>query len=96
MEEALKWGEPSFLTKGGSTIRIDWKERTPEYYYIYFNCNTKLVETFRVLYRDELHFEGNRGIVLNTKALIPRKKIKHCIALALNYKSLKHLDLLGE
>ena len=26
-EETLKWGEPSYLTKGGSTIRMDWKTR---------------------------------------------------------------------
>lgn len=25
LEETLKWGEPSYLTKSGSTIRIDWK-----------------------------------------------------------------------
>jgi hypothetical protein len=27
MEETLKWGEPSFVTKNGSTIRMDWKEK---------------------------------------------------------------------
>ncbi len=29
LEETLKWGEPSFLTKTGSTLRIDWKKRLP-------------------------------------------------------------------
>lgn len=27
LEETLKWGEPSFLTKHGSTLRMDWKEK---------------------------------------------------------------------
>lgn len=27
VEETLKWGEPSYLTKKGSTIRIDWKAK---------------------------------------------------------------------
>lgn len=27
LQETLKWGEPSYLTKGGSTIRIDWKNQ---------------------------------------------------------------------
>lgn len=27
IEETLKWGEPSYLAKKGSTIRIDWKEK---------------------------------------------------------------------
>ncbi len=96
LEEALKWGEPSFLSRGGSTIRIDWKERTPENYYMYFNCQSKLVETFRELYKDELRFEGKRAIIFDVNQDIPREKIKHCVSLALRYKSLKHLDLLGE
>lgn len=29
LEETLKWGEPSYLSKYGSTIRIDWKEKNP-------------------------------------------------------------------
>ena len=24
LEETLKWGEPSYLTKHGSTVRMDW------------------------------------------------------------------------
>ena len=29
LEETLKWDEPSFLTKNGSTLRMDWKKRHP-------------------------------------------------------------------
>ena len=47
LEETLKWGEPSYLAKKGSTIRIDWKPKTPDQYAIYFKCTSKLVETFR-------------------------------------------------
>ena len=31
-EETLKWGEPSYLTKDGSTIRMDWKARASDRY----------------------------------------------------------------
>ena len=37
VEETLKWGEPSYLTKNGSTIRVDWKESSPDKYALYFN-----------------------------------------------------------
>jgi hypothetical protein len=30
LEETLKWGEPSFVTKNGSTLRMDWKEKKPD------------------------------------------------------------------
>ena len=32
IEETLKWNEPSFLTKNGSTLRMDWKAKTPNQY----------------------------------------------------------------
>ncbi len=28
--ETLKWGEPSYLAKNGSAVRIDWKPKSPD------------------------------------------------------------------
>ena len=95
LEETLKWGEPSYLTKGGSTIRIDWKPSSPNKYAMYFNCQSKLVDTFKELYHDTLSFDGNRAIVLNAGAGIPVDELKHCVSLALTYHRIKHLPLLG-
>lgn len=53
LEETLKWGEPSYLTKHGSTIRMDWKTKTPEQFAIYFKCTSKLVPTFKTIYKPE-------------------------------------------
>ena len=64
VEETLKWGEPSYITKGGSTIRMGWKEKTPGQYAIYFNCNSSLVETFKAVYGEVFTFEGKRATVL--------------------------------
>jgi len=44
LEETLKWGEPAYLTKIGSTIRMDWKQSSPQQYALYFHCKTRLVE----------------------------------------------------
>ncbi|MGB3368970.1 MAG: DUF1801 domain-containing protein [Acidaminobacteraceae bacterium] len=96
VEETLKWGEASYKVKGGSPIRIDWKSKTPENYYIFFNCKTKLVETFREIYSDDLCFQGNRAIVLKVDENLPEKSIRHCLSLAMKYKLLKDLPLLGE
>ena len=65
VEETLKWGEPSYVSKGGSPIRMDWKDKSPHQYAMYFHCKTKLVQTFKELYRDKFKFEGNRAIVFN-------------------------------
>jgi hypothetical protein len=95
VEENLKWGEPSFQTRGGSPVRMDWKPRFPQKYFLFFHCQTKLVDTFRELYSDTLEFEGNRAIVLYVDQELPEKTIKHCLQLAMTYKSIKHLPLLG-
>lgn len=95
IEETLKWGEPSYLNKGGSTIRIAWKAKSPNQFAMYFNCKSLLVETFRELYRDILKFEGNRAIVFTPNQTIPVAPLQHCIELALSYHSRKHKPLLG-
>jgi len=95
LEETLKWGEPSYVSRIGSTVRIDWKEKSPQQYAMYFHCGTKLVATFRELYRDELRFEGNRAIVFDLEARVDADAIRHCITLALRYHKVKHLPLLG-
>jgi hypothetical protein len=95
LEETLKWGEPSYLTKNGSTIRIAWKKTTPNQYFMYFHCKTKLVDTFKELYSDIFIFEGNRAIIFNENNEIPIKELKHCISLSLTYHLRKHLPLLG-
>jgi hypothetical protein len=95
MEETTKWGEPSYIVKGGSTVRMDWKSKTPSQYALYFHCQTKLVDTFKELYSDKLKFEGNRAIVFTVTDKVPVDEIKHCIALSLTYHSRKKLPMLG-
>ena len=88
IEEALKWGEPSFLTiktGSGSTIRLDWKAKTPENYYLFFNCKTKLVATFKEIYGPLFSYQGNRALVFNFKDNLPIAELKDCIYKALTY-----------
>ena len=92
LEETLKWGQPSYLTRetgSGSTIRIDRVKPGPgedrERYGLYVHCQTTLVSTFRELYRDELSFGGNRSILLDAGRPLPKAALRHCIALALTY-----------
>lgn len=95
LEETLKWGEPSYLTKHGSTVRIDWKSKKPEQYAVYFKCTSKLVNTFKEVYDDTFNYETTRAIVFKLDDDIPTKELKHCISLALTYHKVKHLPRLG-
>lgn len=95
IEETLKWGEPSYLVKKGSTIRMDWKKTKPNQYAIYFKCTSKLVPTFREFYSDFFTFENNRAILFNMTDVLPKQELKQCIKLALTYHKVKHLPFLG-
>lgn len=93
--ETLKWGEPSYISNIGSTIRFDWKAKYPGQYCVYFNCKTSLVETFKEVYGDIFTYEGNRAIIFQIDQTLPLKELAHCISMSLRYKKIKHLDLLG-
>ncbi len=95
LEETLKWGEPSYLTKHGSTLRMDWKEKTPDQFAVYFKCTSLLVPTFKTIYKHQFTFESNRAIVFKLDDQIPEAELKHCISLALTYHKVKKLPLLG-
>ncbi len=95
LEETLKWGEPSYIVKKGSTIRIDWKEKNPDQYAMYFKCTSKLVETFKNVYKDTFVYEKNRAIIFQLNDTIPTPELKQCIAAALTYHSIKQLPFLG-
>lgn len=95
IEETLKWGEPSYLTKHGRTIRMDWKPGKPDEYAIYFKCTSKLVTTFKKVYKDLFRYEGNRAIIFQIKTPIPEEELKKCITAGLTYHKVKQLPRLG-
>ena len=88
LEEALRWGQPSYLTPetgSGSTIRIDHIRNEPRKYAMYFICTSGLIEDFKELYEDELKFVGNRSIVFSVGDRLPEAALRHCVSLALTY-----------
>jgi len=86
LEEALKWGQPSYLTAetgSGSTIRID-RVKQANQVAVFFHCQTDLVDTFRELY-PKLSYSGNRAILLDADKKLPEAELRHCVGLALTY-----------
>ena len=95
IHETLKWGEPSFVTKHGSTLRMDWKEKSPSTFALYFQCSSKLIHTFKLVFPNVFSFETNRAIHLNFGDELPVAQLSECIRVTLWYHKLKHLPLLG-
>jgi len=95
LEETLRWGEPSYITKIGSTLRMDWKAKTPNQYAMYFQCTSLLVDTFRMVFGNTFQYDGNRALVFSLNQIIPEIELKQCIRAALTYHKIKHLKTLG-
>jgi len=95
LEETLKWGEPSFVTKNGSTLRMDWKEKTPDHYAMYFQCTSRLIDTFRLVFDEKFQYEGKRAIVFQINQKIPELELKECIKASLIYHNVKGQITLG-
>ena len=87
IEETLKWGEPAYVTKNktGSTVRMDWKAKSPNTYALYFNCQTSLVESFRKMFPHDFQFEGNRALVFQLDENLPKDSVAFCVAASLTH-----------
>lgn len=85
LEESLKWGEPAYRLKGGSTIRLGWKKSAPDEVAMYFICTTGLVDRFRNLYPRSFCYGGNRALLLPLQGRLQENALRHCIAMTLTY-----------
>ena len=84
IEETLKWGQPSYLTKTGTTIRIDRDATHGGDVALYVNCKTTLVDEWRERFPD-FSFGGTRSLHLGLNADLDDDRLKMCIADALTY-----------
>ncbi|MDP2697613.1 DUF1801 domain-containing protein [Thalassospira sp.] len=87
LAETVKWGEPSWrpISGGGTTLRLDWKDKNPNQIALYVNCQTSLIAEFRDMFDGQLQFEGNRAILLPLDQALPEDALKFCIAAILGY-----------
>ncbi|MGK0391771.1 MAG: hypothetical protein ACI94Y_004538 [Maribacter sp.] len=72
-----------------------WKASKPEQYAMYFKCTSKLVLTFKEIYKATFNYEKNRAIVFKINDKIPVEVLKYYILMTLSYHNLKYLPLLG-
>ncbi|MEK9844486.1 DUF1801 domain-containing protein [Thalassospira sp.] len=90
IEESLKWGEPAWrpISGSGTTIRADWKEKTPDQVMIFLDCKTDLIDRARSLLHPELTCSGNRAVIFALDQPLPENAIRTLLGWALTY----HLD----
>jgi hypothetical protein len=91
--ESVKWGEPAFRlirparlrARVGTTVRMDWKSATPDSVFVFFHCQTTLVDTFRTCFPNDFQFVGNRALAMPLAQPLPKDALHTCIESALIY-----------
>lgn len=91
VEESLKWNELSYSVKGGSPIRIDWKESNPEVIQIFVNCQTSLISIYKEII-GKYDYSGNRGVSFSLKNALPKRDVSRMIEIAFEYKTKNYKD----
>ncbi|KQI68874.1 hypothetical protein AN189_08460 [Loktanella sp. 3ANDIMAR09] len=93
--ETLKWGEPAYLTqvtKSGTTIRLGQSRSAPKDAAIFLNCQTSLVEEFRMQFANVFRFEKNRAVIIPHDRPLPENAVSFCLRRALNYHESKRRE----
>ena len=88
LTETLKWGEPAYLTEqtgSGSTIRLGFKDKSPDTVAIYFNCQTTIVKDIQLRYPTLFKCENNRTVLLPVNKPLPKTELADCLDIALKY-----------
>ena len=62
---------------------------------MYFQCTSRLVDTFRLVFGHKFQYEGKRAIIFQLNLEIPELELKEYVRAALTYHTVKELITLG-
>ena len=82
--EALRWGQPAYLCKTGSTLRLGLPKTGG--FALYAHCQTTLIRDFVDMFPDDFTIEGNRAVHFHTLSDVQPEKLDFLISSALSYK----------
>lgn len=87
LQETLKWGQPAYLPaqKHGTTLRLGWSDKIPEFCTLHGHCQTDLVSRWRVLFADAFTYDGNRTVFVPVSGDFPDAALQQLAAMALTY-----------
>lgn len=86
IEEALRWGQPSYLTpetKSGTTIRLGASKAGG--FAIFTHCQSRVIPAFREVVGDAFRYDGNRAVLFRDVDDIQVEPLAILIRHALTY-----------
>lgn len=83
VEEALRWGQPAYLTHKGSTLRI--APHRQACFAIYAHCQSTVITSYAQAFPGWDRLDGNRAVLFDTVEEVEPERLSHLIHHALNY-----------
>ncbi|MEX0349348.1 MAG: DUF1801 domain-containing protein [Paracoccaceae bacterium] len=83
LSEELKWGQPAYLTRKGTTIRLGVPKHAQ--FGLFVHCQTRLIAEFTETFPGEDRIEGTRAVLFDDQGEISAERHGWLIARALTY-----------
>lgn len=88
VHEALRWGQPSYLStqpRLSTPVRLG-SSRDRKHFALLFHCQSTVLSEFQAMFPDDFRYEGNRAILFRPGEELQPEKLRLCIGHALNYR----------
>ncbi|MDP5218307.1 DUF1801 domain-containing protein [Ruegeria sp. 2205SS24-7] len=83
LSEELKWGQPAYLTRKGTTIRLGVPKQAQ--FGLFVHCQTRLISEFSQTFPGTDRIEGTRAVLFDEVGEISPERHGWLIARALTY-----------
>lgn len=83
VQEALRWGQPAYLTAKGSTLRLGIPKSGG--FALFAHCQTTIIGHFATMFAGDFRFDGNRAVLFETPRDIQPDKLRLLIRHGLTY-----------
>lgn len=83
VEEALRWGQPAYLTPKGSTLRIG--PHKDACFALFAHCQSTIIASYAQSFPGWDRLDGNRAVLFDTVEDIEPERLSHLIRHALTY-----------
>ncbi|MDF1668488.1 MAG: DUF1801 domain-containing protein [Roseovarius sp.] len=83
VEETLRWGQPAYLTRKGSTLRIG--PHRDASFALFAHCQSTIIASYAQAFPSWDQIDGNRAVLFDSPNQIEPQRLSHLIRHALSY-----------
>lgn len=92
LDEALKWGQPSWrpmTPRTGSTLRMGWSAEAADSMTFFVDCKTDIASRMADIYPDTFANDGRRQLALSLSDPVPQDPVQHLAEMTFCYHRAK-------